>query len=125
MTISRQQQERPPTEAAVLLFWWAKSRRRKPLVHVRGCFSLPGFADHFVPLRARWKQFGFSSQAFCFFGKSFFKRLGLSETATQHDATSCIRVLTVGFCSSDPNMQSQGDLFQVNRNQIRTPPNST
>jgi hypothetical protein len=32
-------------------------------------FGLPGFADHFVPLRARWKQFGFGSQALCFFGK--------------------------------------------------------
>jgi hypothetical protein len=47
---------------------------------MRGCFGLPGFADHLVPPRARWKQFGFSSQAFCFFGKSFFKRLSLFET---------------------------------------------
>jgi hypothetical protein len=35
--------------------------------------GLPGFADHFIASRARWKQFGFSSQALCFFGKSFFK----------------------------------------------------
>jgi hypothetical protein len=39
-----------------------------------GYFGLPGFADHFVPPHARWKQFGFSSQAVCLFGKSFFKR---------------------------------------------------
>jgi hypothetical protein len=47
---------------------------------MRGYFGLPGFADRLVPPRARWKQPGFSSQAFCFFGKSFFKRLSLFET---------------------------------------------
>jgi hypothetical protein len=40
---------------------------------MRGCFGVPGFADHFVPRHTWRKQFGFSSQAFCFFGKSFFK----------------------------------------------------
>jgi hypothetical protein len=40
---------------------------------MRGRFGLPRSADHFVPSRAMWKQFGFGSQAFCFFGKSFFK----------------------------------------------------
>jgi hypothetical protein len=62
-----------------------------------GYFGLPSFADHFVPGRARWKQLGFSAEAFCFFGKSLFKRLGLFETSTLHDTTSCLRVLTVGF----------------------------
>jgi len=38
-----------------------------------GYFGLSGFADHVVPPRAMWKQFGFSSQAFCFFGESLFK----------------------------------------------------
>jgi len=28
---------------------------------MRGYFGLPGFADHFVLLRARWKQLGFGS----------------------------------------------------------------
>jgi hypothetical protein len=36
-------------------------------------FGLPGFADHFIASRAGWKQFGFSSQALRFFGKSFYK----------------------------------------------------
>jgi hypothetical protein len=74
-------------------------------------FGLPGSADHFVPSCARWKQFGFGSQALCFFGKTFFKGLGLFEEARQHDTISCIRVLTVGFCSSDPNMQMAARQF--------------
>jgi hypothetical protein len=94
------------------LFWWAKSRRYKPLVQMRGHFGLPGSADHFVPRRAWWKQFGFNSQALCFLRKSLFKGSGLFETATQHDTISCIRVLTVGFCSSDPNMPSSDGWFQ-------------
>jgi hypothetical protein len=76
-----------------------------------GYFGLPGSADHFVPHCARWKQFGFGSQALCFFGKAGFKGLGWFETATLHDTTSCLRVLTVGFSISDPNMQSQGGQF--------------
>jgi len=44
---------------------------------MRGYFGPPGFADHFVPLRARWKQLGFGSQAPCFFGKAGFKGIGL------------------------------------------------
>jgi hypothetical protein len=39
-----------------------------------GYFGLSGFADHFVSPHARWKQFGFRSQAVCLFGKSFFER---------------------------------------------------
>lgn len=50
-----------------------------------GNFGLPGFSDHFVSLRAGWKQFGFGSQALRFFGKSFFKGLDLSKTTTLHD----------------------------------------
>jgi len=53
--------------------------------------GLPSLADHLLPGRTWWKQFGFNSQAFCFFGKSFFKRLGLFETATLHDTISCSR----------------------------------
>jgi hypothetical protein len=64
---------------------------------MRGYFGLSGFADHFVPGRTRWKQSGFSAEAFCFFGKSLFKRLSLFEMSTLHDTTSCLRVLTVGF----------------------------
>jgi hypothetical protein len=64
---------------------------------MRRYFDLPGFADHFISVRARWKQASFSAEAFCFFGKSFFKRLGLFEAATLHDTTSCLRVLTVGL----------------------------
>jgi hypothetical protein len=56
-------------------------------------------------------QFGFGSQALCFFGKAGFNGLGLFETAMQHDTISCIRVLTVGFCSSDPIMQMPGRQF--------------
>jgi hypothetical protein len=55
-----------------------------------GYFGLPGSADHFVPGCARWKQFGFGSQALRFFGKVAFKGLGLFETARQHDTISCI-----------------------------------
>jgi len=62
-----------------------------------GYFGPPSFTDYFVPGRARLKQFGFGAEAFCFFGKSLFKGLGLYETATLHDTTSCLRVLTVGF----------------------------
>jgi hypothetical protein len=79
------------------LFWGSKSRRRKPRVHVRGCFGPPGFADFLFALSARWKQFGFLAQAFRFFGKAGFKRFELFKTATQHDTTSCLRVLTVEF----------------------------
>jgi hypothetical protein len=86
-----------------------------------GYFGLPGSADHFVPNCAGRKQFGFGSQALCFFGKAGFKGLGLFETSTQHDTTSCLRVLTVGFCSSDPNMQMPGRQFQSEQNQIRHP----
>jgi hypothetical protein len=32
-------------------------------------------------------------------------RMRTFETATQHDTIPCLRVLTVGFSSSDPNMQ--------------------
>jgi hypothetical protein len=72
------------SEAALPLFRRPKSRRRKPFVHMRGYLGLPGFADHFVLLRARWKQLGFGSQALCFFGKAGFKGLGLFETASLH-----------------------------------------
>jgi hypothetical protein len=86
-----------------------------------GYFGLPGFADHFVPNRPRWKQFGFGSQALCFFGRAGFKGLALFETATQHDTISCIRVLTAVFCSSDPNMQMPGRQFhRVPNTQMRT-----
>jgi hypothetical protein len=46
-----------------------------------GYFGLPGPADHFVASRTRRKQFGFGSQALCFFGKAGFSGLGLFETA--------------------------------------------
>jgi hypothetical protein len=55
------------------LFRQPKSRRRKPFVDVGGYFGLPGSADDFVPSCARWKQFGFGSQALCFFGKAGFE----------------------------------------------------
>jgi hypothetical protein len=55
---------------------------------VRSGFGLPRSADGLIASRARWKQFGFSSQALRFFGKSFFKRLGLVKTAAIHDTTS-------------------------------------
>ena len=45
--------------------------------------SLPGSADDFVPSCARWKQFGFGSQALCFFGKAGLKGFGFFETAMQ------------------------------------------
>jgi hypothetical protein len=67
-----------------------KSRRRKPFVHMGGYFGLSGSADHFVPNCAWWKQFGFGSQALCFFGKAGFKGLGLFETAMLHDITSVL-----------------------------------
>jgi hypothetical protein len=76
-------------EAAGLLFGRPKSRRRKPFVDMGGNFGLPGSADHFVPNYARWKQFGFGSQALCFFGKGFRGR-GLFETAMQHGTTSML-----------------------------------
>ena len=82
---------RPPaTEAALPLFRRPKSRRRKPFVHMGGYFGLSGSADHFVPNCAWWKQFGFGSQAPCFFGKAGFKGLGLFETAAPHDTTSVL-----------------------------------
>jgi hypothetical protein len=56
-----------------------------------GNFGLPGSADDFVPDCAWWKQFGFGSQALCFFGKAGFKGLGLFETATRHNTISCIK----------------------------------
>jgi hypothetical protein len=40
---------------------------------VGSSLSLPGFADHFIASRARGMQFGFSSQALRFLGKSFFE----------------------------------------------------
>jgi hypothetical protein len=40
---------------------------------MRGNFGLPGFADEFLAFSARWKQFGFISQALRFFGKAGFK----------------------------------------------------
>jgi hypothetical protein len=49
---------------------------------------MSGFADQIIAGCARWKQFGFGSQALRFIGKSFFKRLGLVEKATIHDTTS-------------------------------------
>jgi hypothetical protein len=38
---------------------------------------------------------------FCLFEKAGLKGLGLFETATQHDTSPALRVLTVGFCRSD------------------------
>jgi len=55
---------------------------------VRAGLCLSGSPDQFIAYRARSKQFGFISQALRFFGKSFFKGLGLFETATLHDTTS-------------------------------------
>jgi hypothetical protein len=55
-----------------------------------GYFGLSGSANHFVPNCAWWKQFGFGSQAHCFFGKAGFKGLGLFETATLHELTSVL-----------------------------------
>ena len=72
------------------LFRRPKSPRRKPFIHMGGYFGLPGSADHFVRSWARWKQFGFGSQALCLFEKAGLKGLGLFETATQHDTISCI-----------------------------------
>jgi hypothetical protein len=40
---------------------------------MRSGFGLPRSADDLIACRARWKQFGFNSQALRFFGKSFFK----------------------------------------------------
>jgi hypothetical protein len=73
---------------------------------MRGRFGLPRSADHFVPSRAMWKQFGFGSQAFCFFGKSFFKCLDLFETAAMHDTTSVLTGPNRRVCTSNPNMPS-------------------
>ena len=42
-------------------FWWSKSRGCQPLVQMRGRFSQPRFADHFVAFGARWKQLSFPS----------------------------------------------------------------
>ena len=92
-----------------LLFWRLQSGRSKPLAHAGSGFGLSGLADHLVSYRARWKQFGFSAKAICFLGKSFFKRLGLFESATLHDTTSFLRVLTVGFEFPD----SRADSVQV------------
>jgi hypothetical protein len=72
------------------LFRRPKSRRRKPFSYMGGCFGPPGSADDIVPSCARWKQFGFGSQALCLFEKAGLKGLGLFETATQHDTISCI-----------------------------------
>jgi hypothetical protein len=66
-------------------------------------FGPPGSADHFVPNSARWKLFGFGSQALCFFGKAGFKGLGLFQTAMQHDKAPAY--------GSDPNMQMAGCQF--------------
>jgi hypothetical protein len=40
---------------------------------VRSDFGLPRSADHLIAGCASWKQFRFSAEALCFFGKSFFK----------------------------------------------------
>jgi hypothetical protein len=56
-----------------LLFRRLKSRGLQPFANMGSSLGLPGPADHFIASGTRWKQFGFSSQALCFFGKSFFK----------------------------------------------------
>ena len=54
---------------------------------------LPGSADQNIAGCARSEQFGLFPQALCFFGQTFFKGVGLCETATLHDTPR-------GFCGS-------------------------
>jgi hypothetical protein len=110
------------TEAALLLLdwlWWSKSRGGEPLVHVRGGIQLADFLEQPVPLRTRFEP-GNSGLQPGFLGCNIFlKRVG-NRSATLHDTTSCLRVLTVGVRTSDPTIQMPGRRFQSEQSRSGT-----
>jgi hypothetical protein len=78
---------------------------------VKGGFSFSRLAQKFVPFETRRQFCSLCSETLGFlidtFGESF-------ETATLHDTTSLLRVLTAGFASSNRNMPPR--IFQSNEN---------
>ena len=67
------------------LFWRSKSGGSQPLAHVSARLCLPGSADQGIAGCTRLQFSCFFAEAFCFFCKTFFKRLDVFETATLHD----------------------------------------
>jgi len=55
---------------------------------------------------------GFITQALCVFFQALIQWGLFIETATLHDTTSLLRVLTVGLQVPNPNMRSSGVQFQ-------------
>jgi hypothetical protein len=65
-------------------------------------------------LRPWRKLFCLVSKAFGFVGESFFEGNGLFETAANlHDTTSCLRVLTVGFALSIPDVVTRQSVSKL------------
>ena len=88
-----------PTEAVLLLsgwFWWLESRRGKPLVYVGGRFQLSDLLEQPVHLRTGFELGKLGFQLGFLGCNVFFERVG-NRSATLHDTTSCLRVLTAGF----------------------------
>ena len=100
-----------PTEAALL--WRLKSGRRKPIVDAQGGLGLSSLAQKHRTLMVAWRElFSFRPEAFDLLVETMRERQNVFEPATLHDTTSCLRVLAVGFCSSNPNMPRRAGQFQ-------------
>jgi hypothetical protein len=111
---------RPPTGAALLLdgLWRLKPRRGQPLVDMGGSFQLAYFLEQPVLPGTLWELGDLRLQPGFLGGNSIFKGVR-NGSATLHDTTSCLRVLTVGFAGADPNMPSRGDQFRSEHSQIQ------
>jgi hypothetical protein len=59
-----------------------------------------------------WQFFSLYSESFGFLIETFWKSQHVLETATLHDTTSLLRVLTVGFASLELRMPAAARQFQ-------------
>jgi hypothetical protein len=83
---------------------------------VQSGLGLASLAKKLVPFGTGRQFIGLYSQTFDFLIETFWESQDIPVPTTLHDTTSCLRVLTVGFASSDHNMPTIGRQFQSGHN---------
>lgn len=66
-----------------------QSGRRKPLVHARGGFGLPGFAYQFIALYPRWERFGLLFETLSFLRQHSYKLRAFSKLSEPQAFRRC------------------------------------
>jgi hypothetical protein len=108
------------TEAAVLLldwFWRTKPRRRKPCAHMGCGIKLPDLSKECILLWTRFELGDLRFKPSLLGCNVFLERVG-NRSATLHDTTSCLRVLTVGFASPNSITCRPGYQFTSERSEL-------